>query len=45
MTQNKFTFESENLVVDYMSFKFQNLQVSELREIASYLSKLGFNSY
>jgi hypothetical protein len=26
MLQNKLTFESENLVVDYISFKFQDLK-------------------
>jgi hypothetical protein len=46
MTQNKFTFESEKLVVDYISFNLEGLmdQVS-MDKIASYLSKLfGFNS-
>lgn len=43
MIQNKFTFESENLVVDYISFKFQKLE--NFKEIASYLFKIGFNSY
>jgi hypothetical protein len=45
MNQNKFTFQSENLVVDYISFKFQYLDNSTQTEIANYLLKLGFNSY
>jgi len=45
MTQNKLTFQSENLVVDYISFKFQKLENSTQRKIADYLFKLGFNSY
>jgi len=28
MNQNKFTFESQNLVVDYITFKFQDLEDS-----------------
>jgi hypothetical protein len=45
MNQNKFSFESENLVVDYISFKFQYLDNFTQTEIANYLLKLGFNSY
>ena len=45
MTPNKFTFESENLVVDYISFKFQHLDEFIETEITNYLFKLGFNSY
>ena len=45
MNQNKLTFESENLVVDYISFKFQYLDNFTQTEIANYLLKLGFNSY
>jgi hypothetical protein len=36
MSENKLTFKSENLVVDYLSFKFQNLE--DWKEKASYLS-------
>ena len=43
MLQNKLTFESENLVVDYISFKFQDLKDWKEKELASYLLKLGFN--
>lgn len=45
MKQNKLSFESENLVVDYISFKFQKLDNFTLKEIASYLFQIGFNSY
>jgi hypothetical protein len=45
MNQKKFSFESENLVVDYISFKFQYLDNFTQTEIANYLLKLGFNSY
>jgi len=45
MKQNKSTFEFENLVVDWISFKFQDLQNSKKTKIAVYLFKLGFNSY
>ena len=45
MKQNKLIFESENLQVDYISFKFQKLENSTQRKIADYLFKLGFNSY
>ena len=45
MNINKITFQSENLVVDYMTFKFQHLQDSTKTKIANYLFKIGFNSY
>jgi hypothetical protein len=45
MNQNKLTFESENLVVDYISFKFQYLEDFTKTKIADYLFKIGFNSY
>jgi hypothetical protein len=45
MTQNKLSFESENLVVDYITFKFQDLEDSTKTKIANYLFKIGFNSY
>lgn len=43
MTKNKISFESENLVVDYISFKFQHIE--NIEEIAQYLFEIGFNSY
>ena len=45
MNQNKFTFQSENLIVDYISFKFQHLEDSTKTKIANSLFKIGFNSY
>jgi len=39
------SFDSENLVVDYIAFKFQYLEDSNLKKLASYLFKIGFNSY
>jgi len=45
MTQNKFNFEFENLIVDWISFKFQHLNKFTETEITNYLFKLGFNSY
>jgi hypothetical protein len=45
MNQNKLTFQSENLVVDWISFKFQHLDKFTETQIISYLFKLGFNSY
>ena len=51
MKQNKLTakemisFESENLVVDYITFKFQYLDNLHQTIIAKYLFQLGFNSY
>jgi len=45
MNQNKLSFDSENLVVDWISFKFQDLDNRTTMEIANYLFKLGFNSY
>jgi hypothetical protein len=37
MKQNKFPFESENLVVDWSSLKFQYLDNLTMMEIANYL--------
>jgi hypothetical protein len=45
MNQTKFTFESENLTVDWISFKFQKLEDSRHSKLANYLFMLGFNSY
>lgn len=44
MNQNKLSFVSENLVVDYISFKFQESHCDQ-NKIAKYLFNLGFNSY
>lgn len=45
MNPNKLSFESEKLVVDYISFKFQYLEDWKEKELASYLLKLGFYCY
>nr|YP_010133688.1 hypothetical protein KYU99_pgp065 [Nitzschia supralitorea]QWM93178.1 hypothetical protein [Nitzschia supralitorea] len=45
MTQNKLSFQSQNLIVDWISFKFQHLSRPRKKEIANYLSGIGFNSY
>ena len=43
MNQNKLTFESQNLVVDWIGFNIEGL--TDLEPIANYLSEsLGFNS-
>ena len=39
------SFESEKLVVDYITFKFQDLEDSTKTKIANYLFKIGFNCY
>ena len=44
MNQNKLSFESENLIVDYITFKFQESHCDQ-NKIAKYLFNLGFNSY
>ena len=38
-------FQSQKLVVDYISFKFQELDNYTQTKIANYLFKIGFNSY
>jgi hypothetical protein len=45
MNQNKLSFESENLVVDWIGFKFQDLDNFAQTKLAKYLFKIGFNSY
>ena len=46
MNQNKITFESENLVIDYISFNIQGLvDRKQVERIAKYFFQiLGFNS-
>ncbi len=46
MNQNKLTFESEGLIVDYISFNIEGLvDKIELERIANYLfQNFGFNS-
>jgi hypothetical protein len=45
MKQNKLTFGSENLVVEYITFKFQDLEDSTKTKKANHLFKIGFNFY
>ena len=45
MKENNLSFVSENLVMDYIPFKFQDLEDWKEKELASYLLKLGFNDY
>lgn len=42
---NKLTFKDQNLTVDWIGFKFQNLDNFHRTRIAKYLFQLGFNSY
>ena len=42
---NKLNFESENLVVDWISFKFQNLETDVETKITDYFFNFHFNSY
>ena len=42
---NKLTFKDENLTVDWIGFKFQNLDNFTQTELAQYLFNIGFNSY
>ena len=44
MNQNKLTFDTENLQVDFLTLKFQFLDDDKQLEIANYLFTLGFNS-
>ena len=45
MNRNKLTFKDENLTVDWIGFKFQNLDNFAQTKLAEYLFKIGFNSY
>jgi hypothetical protein len=45
MNQNKLTFESEGLTVDYVTFNFEQLNESRKAHLINYFYKLGFNSY
>ena len=42
---NKFSFKSENLVVDYFEFKFDALSEYRKQKIVKFFFKLGFNSF
>jgi len=43
-SQNLLNFDNQNLVVDYITFKFQNSQCDQTK-IANYLFSLAFNIY
>jgi hypothetical protein len=45
MKQDKLSFKSENLAVDWISFKFQELENPSCEIVVNYLFELGFNSY
>ena len=42
---NKFSFKSENLVVDYFEFKFDGLSAYTKQKIIEFFFNLGFNSF
>ncbi len=45
MTLNKFSFKSEDLVVDYFELKFDALSEYTKQQIVEFFFKLGFNSF
>jgi hypothetical protein len=45
MNQNKLTFESEGLTVNYVTFNFEQLNESRKAHLINYFYKLRFNSY
>lgn len=45
MNQKKHSFQSQKLIVDWISFKFQDLSHHTKTQIVDYLFNLGFNSY
>ena len=45
MKENKLTFQSQELTVDWIGLKFQNLDNFTQKKLAKYLCKIGFNSY
>ena len=45
MNRNKLTFKDENITVDWIGFKFQNLDNFVCAKLAEYLFKISFNSY
>jgi len=45
MNQNKLSFESEKLTVDWIRFKFQSLNNFAQTKLAEYVFNLGFNFY
>ena len=45
MVKNKLTFQSQNLIVDYLEFKFNVLPEFIKQKIVQSFFKLGFNSF
>ena len=45
MSKNKLSFKNTNITVDWIGFKFQNLDNFAQTKLAEYLFKIGFNSY
>ena len=45
MNQNKLSFQSQNLIVDYLEFKFNVLPEFIKQKIVLSFFKLGFNSF
>ena len=45
MKENKLTFQSQNLIVDYLEFKFNVLPEFIKQKIFLSFFKLGFNSF
>ena len=45
MKENKLTFQSQNLIVDYLEFKFNVLPEFIKQKIVLSFFKLGFNSF
>lgn len=45
MILKNFSFQSENIEVDYITFKFQHLEDFTKTKLAKYFFKIGFNSY
>ena len=45
MNQNKLSFQSQNLIVDYLEFKFNVLPEFIKQKIVQSFFKLGFNLF
>lgn len=44
-TQEKLNFQSEKIYVDWISFKFQSLEIASQRKLVNYLFELSFNCF
>jgi hypothetical protein len=45
MNQQEHSFQSQKLIIDWISFKFQDLSYDTKTQISDYLFNLGFNTY